>query len=203
MQLGLGNLWRRAARSLGLEDAASKEHTQVPAEAGAVLGWLNEDATAGLASVETIEQSDSEHVVRMQQPVSNGEKVWLIPPAGEGVSGSVRSCDEIAEGFRVSIVLDNAQEMTDEAGQVYPGRVSLAWTGANGSVCRTRVGMESGGEGELQISMLQEVPAPSLVLLSSYGYRGLGVAKECRPEDDSYRLTVAMTEEVYPQPNAA
>ena len=166
------------------------------------MGWLNEDATAGLASVEIIEQSDSEHVVRMRQPVSNGEKVWLIPPAGEGVSGSVRSCDEIAEGFRVSIVLDNAEEMT-ETGQVYPGRVSLAWTDANGSVCRTRAAMESGGEGELEISTLEAVPAPSLVLLSSYGYRGLGVAKECRPENDSYRVTVAMTEEVYPQPNAA
>ena len=167
------------------------------------MGWLNEDATAGLASVETIEESDREHVVRMQQPVSNGEKVWLIPPAGEGVSGSVRSCDEIAQGFRVSIVLDNAQEMTDEAGQVYPGRVSLAWTDANGSVCRTWAAMESGGEGELEISTLEEVPAPSLVLLSSYEYRGFGVAKECRRENDSYRVTVAMTEEVYPQPNAA
>ena len=202
MQLGLGNLWRRAARSLGLEEEASKEHTQGPAEAGAVLGWLNEDATAGLASVETIEQSDIEHVVRMRQPVSNGEKVWLIPPAGEGVSGSVRSCDEIAEGFRVSIVLDNAEEMT-ETGQVYPGRVSLAWRDANGSVCRTRAAMRSGAEGELEISTLEEVPAPSLVLLSSYEYRGFGVAKECRPENDSYRVTVAMTEEVYPQPNAA
>ena len=202
MKLSLGNLWRQAARSLGLESEAPEERIQDPVEPPAVIGWLNEDATAGLASAEAMEWSDSEVVVRLQQPVDCGRKVWLLPPTADGVSGAVRSCDEIAEGFRVSVLLDRAEAIA-EPDQAPLGRVSLTWTAANGSTCRARVAIESGTEGELEISTPETVPVTALVLLSSYDYRGLGVAKECRREKRSYRLTVGMTEEVYPQPNPA
>ena len=202
MKLGLGNLWRRASRSLGLENEAPKERIQDPVAPPGVIGWLNEDATAGLVASEAIEWSDSEVVVRIQQPVDSGRKVWLVPPTADGVSGTVRSCDEIAEGFRVSVLLDRAEAIA-ESEQARLGRVSLAWTAANGSICRASVAIESGTEGELEISTPETVPVPALVLLSSYEYRGLGVAKQCRREKDSYRLTVGMTEEVYPQPHPA
>ena len=128
--------------------------------------------------------------------------MWLLPPAADGVSGTVRSCDEIAEGFRVSVLLDRADAII-EPDQTPLGRVSLTWTADDGSVYRARVAIESGAEGELEISVPKTVPVPALVLLSSYEYRGLGVAKLCRREKDSYRLTVGMTEEVFPQSNAA
>jgi len=158
--------------------------------------------TAGLAPAEVIEQSDDEVVVQIQQPVDSNRKVWLLPPAADGVSGTVRSCDEIAEGFRVSVLLDRADAII-EPDQTPLGRVSLTWTAADGSVYRARVAIESGAEGELEISVPETVPVPALVLLSSYEYRGLGVAKLCRREKDSYCLTVGMTEEVFPQSNAA
>jgi len=200
MKLGFGKLWRHAARSLGLEEGAPgslQEPGETQAEPSAVIGWLNENATAGLTSGEIIEQSDDEVVLRIQQPVDTDRKVWLIPPAADGMPGTVRSCDKIGEGFRVSLELGRAAEM--EADQALLGRVSLTWTAANGSVGRARVAIKNGAEGELEISAPEAVPVPAMVLLSGYRYRGLGVAEYCRHEKDNYRITVGMTKEVYPQ----
>ena len=200
MKLGFGKLWRHAARSLGIENEAPEslqEPGQTQAEPSAVIGWLNENATVGLASGEIIEQSGDEVVLRIQQPVDIDRKVWLIPPAADGMPGAVCSCDEIGEGFRVSLVLDRAAEI--EPDQARLGRVSLTWIAANGSVGRARVAIKNGAEGELEISAPEAVPVPAMVLLSGYRFRGLGVAEYCRHEKDNYRLTVGMTEEVYPQ----
>ena len=204
MKLGFSRLWRHAARSLGLENQAPKsveKPSQIPVERSALIGWLNEDSTARLASAQIIEQSGDEVVLRSRQAVESDTKVWCIPPTGEGMSGTLRSCDEIGEGFRVSLMLDQAQEI--EPDQARLGRVSLMWTAANGSMGRGRVAIKNGAEGQLEISSPDAVPVPSMVFLSGYRYRGLGVAENCRHEKDSYSLTVGMTEEVSPQSNAA
>ena len=204
MKLGFSKLWRQAARSLGLQNQAQKsveEPSQIPAERPALIGWLHEDSTARLASAEIIEQSGDDVVLRCRQAVESATKVWLIPPAGDGTSGTLCSCDEIGEGFRVNLMLDQAQEIEPDPARL--GRVSLTWIAENGSTDRTQVAIKNGAEGELEISSPHAVPVPSMVLLSGYRYRGLGVAEYCRHEKDSYRLTVGMTEEVSPQTNAA
>ena len=198
MKLGLGKLWQRASRSLRLGDGAPKKRIQDRVEPRAVIGWLDEDAVVSLAAAAAIKRSESEVALRIPRPVDSGGKVWLLFPAEDGVSGTVRSCEESSGGFRVSVLLDPAEAIA-EPDQTPSGRVSLTWTAANGSLGRVRVSIASGAEGELEISVPETVPVPALVLLSGYEYQGLGVARECHREDDSYRLTVGMTEEVYPR----
>ncbi len=207
MKVSLPSFWRKskpekasataaADRSQGVAKSNFPPSPVWPEMGTAAVAWIDGQGASARTTARLQRRSGEALDLSLDQPVGEGQTVWLIFDDGTGSIGKIQSCRSGVQGYEAHTSLVNGHGPGDTGA----ASTHLKWLDSSGIVMHAAVSLQNAGQGQLEVLSRDEIPTPAIVLLSGKGFQCLGALRDCRPRDDRWHLVIDVLGEAYSRP---
>ncbi|MEZ5361262.1 MAG: hypothetical protein R2748_02695 [Bryobacterales bacterium] len=115
----------------------------------------------------------------------NGVICWALPDGGKGLPCEIRNVEKVDDVYRVGGNLDFEDHFVSGH-----GGCRLQWVDASGGLNSVPANLKNSGQALIEVSLMENVPARTMVFLEGPQYGCLGVCRGARPDGSRFILVV-------------